>query len=166
MRRALARNARSAAGAGRGRPRLVRSRAREAREQAAEWADRGRDAVNQQKEQFRSAYEAGRQAYREATTETGAPKLVGRLESARSPPRGRQKSCDYGLAEVWLMGNLTPVFIALTGMAVTLQAGVLLAMYLAMRKSSERMETLATELKVKAIPTMELVQTGADGSPS
>ena len=52
----------------------VRSRAREAREQAAEWADRGRDVVNQQKEQFRSAYEAGRQAYREATTETGTPK--------------------------------------------------------------------------------------------
>jgi hypothetical protein len=56
------------------------------------------------------------------------------------------------------MVNLTPVFIALTGAAVMLQAGVLLAMYLAMRKSSERMETLATELKVKAIPTMELVQ--------
>src|ERR1700687_3308490 len=53
---------------------FVRSRAREAREQAAEWADRGRDVVNQQKEQFRSAYEAGRQAYREATTEAGAPK--------------------------------------------------------------------------------------------
>jgi gas vesicle protein len=52
----------------------VRSRAREAREQATEWADRGRDVMNQQKEQFRSAYEAGRQAYREATTETGAPK--------------------------------------------------------------------------------------------
>ena len=56
------------------------------------------------------------------------------------------------------MVNLTPVFIALTGAAVMLQAGVLLAMYIAMRKSSERMETLATELKVKAIPTMELVQ--------
>lgn len=52
----------------------MRSRAREAREQAAEWADRGRDVMNQQKEQFRSAYEAGRQAYREATTETGTPK--------------------------------------------------------------------------------------------
>ncbi|MGA9980454.1 MAG: YtxH domain-containing protein [Candidatus Sulfotelmatobacter sp.] len=53
---------------------FVRNRAREAREQAAEWADRGRDVVNQQKEQFRSAYEAGRQAYREATTDTGVPK--------------------------------------------------------------------------------------------
>jgi gas vesicle protein len=52
----------------------VRTRAREARGQASEWVDRGRDAVNQQKDQFRAAYEAGRQAYQEATTETGAPK--------------------------------------------------------------------------------------------
>src|SRR5271166_2853947 len=52
----------------------MRSRAREARSQASEWVDRGRDVVNQQKEQFRAAYEAGRQAYQEATTETGAPK--------------------------------------------------------------------------------------------
>jgi gas vesicle protein len=52
----------------------VRNRAREAREQAAQWADRGREVVNQQKEQFRAAYEAGRQAYQEATTETGGPK--------------------------------------------------------------------------------------------
>ena len=52
----------------------VKSRAREAREQAAGWVDRGRDVVNQQKEQFRAAYEAGRQAYHETTTETGAPK--------------------------------------------------------------------------------------------
>lgn len=52
----------------------MRSRARDARSQASEWVDRGRDVVNQQKEQFRAAYEAGRQAYQEATTETGAPK--------------------------------------------------------------------------------------------
>jgi gas vesicle protein len=52
----------------------VRGRAREAREQATEWVDRGRDVVNQQKDQFRAAYEAGRQAYQEATTETAAPK--------------------------------------------------------------------------------------------
>jgi gas vesicle protein len=52
----------------------MRSRAHEARGQASEWVDRGRDVVNQQKEQFRAAYEAGRQAYQEATTETGAPK--------------------------------------------------------------------------------------------
>jgi len=54
----------------------VRSRAQQAREQAAEWADRGREVVNQQKEQFRAAYEAGRQAYRDATAETGTSKGV------------------------------------------------------------------------------------------
>jgi gas vesicle protein len=52
----------------------VRTRTREAKEQAAQWADKGRDVVTQQKEQFRAAYEAGRQAYHEATTETTAPK--------------------------------------------------------------------------------------------
>ena len=35
---------------------FVRDRARQAREQAATWADRGREVLNQQKEQFRSAY--------------------------------------------------------------------------------------------------------------
>lgn len=52
----------------------VKNRAREARDQASEWADRGRDVVNQQKEQFRAAYEAGRQAYHEATSDTGTGK--------------------------------------------------------------------------------------------
>ena len=49
----------------------VRQRAREMKDQASQWADRGRDAVSSQKEQFRAAYEAGRQAYHEATSETG-----------------------------------------------------------------------------------------------
>jgi gas vesicle protein len=52
----------------------VRTRAREARDQASQWVDRGKDVVSQQKDQFRAAYEAGRQAYQEATTETGTPK--------------------------------------------------------------------------------------------
>jgi gas vesicle protein len=52
----------------------MRDRARVARDQASQWVDRGRDVVSQQKEQFRAAYEAGRQAYQEATTESGAPK--------------------------------------------------------------------------------------------
>ncbi len=47
----------------------VRERARQAREQAGTWAEKGRDYLNQQKEQIRSAYEAGRHAYREATAE-------------------------------------------------------------------------------------------------
>lgn len=52
----------------------VRSRAREAREQASEWADRGRDVLSQQKDQFRAAYEAGRQAYQERTAEPSGTK--------------------------------------------------------------------------------------------
>jgi gas vesicle protein len=46
---------------------FVRDRARQAREQAAGWAERGRDVLSQEKERFRSAYEAGRQAYQETT---------------------------------------------------------------------------------------------------
>jgi hypothetical protein len=56
------------------------------------------------------------------------------------------------------MENLTPLFIAITGAAVALQAGVLVAMYLTMRKSSARMEALAVEVKTKALPTLETAQ--------
>jgi hypothetical protein len=35
--------------------------------------DRGRDVLNQQKEQFRNAYEAGRQAYNETTAPAAEP---------------------------------------------------------------------------------------------
>jgi gas vesicle protein len=47
----------------------VKQRARQAREQAGNWADKGRDYLSQQKDQIRSAYEAGRQAYRDATSQ-------------------------------------------------------------------------------------------------
>jgi hypothetical protein len=50
---------------------FIRNRAKEAREQASEWAERGKDVLNQQKEQVRTAFEAGKQAYRE-TTSSGA----------------------------------------------------------------------------------------------
>ena len=55
------------------------------------------------------------------------------------------------------MDKLT-VFIALTGFAVLLQAGVLLAMYFAMRKSGDRMEALASEMKTKVMPAVEQTQ--------
>jgi hypothetical protein len=50
------------------------------------------------------------------------------------------------------------VFIALTGIAVMLQAGILAAMYFAMRQSSQRMEALAEEVKTKVLPAVEQVQ--------
>ena len=56
------------------------------------------------------------------------------------------------------MENLIPLFIALTGAAVVLQAGLLAAMYLAMRKTSTRLEALAEEVKTKALPTIVSAQ--------
>jgi gas vesicle protein len=47
----------------------VANRAKEAREQATQWVDKGKEVLDQQKDQFRSAYEAGRQAYKDATTQ-------------------------------------------------------------------------------------------------
>ncbi len=47
----------------------IKERAKQYREQANQWVERGKDMVSQQKEQIRSAVEAGKQAYREATTE-------------------------------------------------------------------------------------------------
>lgn len=52
------------------------------------------------------------------------------------------------------MENLTPVFIALTGIAVLLQAGVLIAIFVVLRKTSTKMEDLATEVKTKVLPTI------------
>jgi gas vesicle protein len=49
----------------------IRHHAREAKSQASDWVDRGRDVLSQQKDQFRAAYDAGRQAYHEATAAEG-----------------------------------------------------------------------------------------------
>lgn len=57
------------------------------------------------------------------------------------------------------MDSKLTVFIALTGLAVALQAGVLLAMYLTMRKSSARVDELVNELKTHVLPTVEQAQT-------
>jgi methyl-accepting chemotaxis protein len=56
------------------------------------------------------------------------------------------------------MENLVPIFIAITGAAVVLQACLLAAMYLAMRKTSTRLEALAEEVKTKALPAIDTAQ--------
>ncbi len=56
------------------------------------------------------------------------------------------------------MENLLPLFIAVTAAAVVLQASILVGMYVAMRKSSARMEALAEEVKSKALPTLDSTQ--------
>lgn len=55
--------------------------------------------------------------------------------------------------------TLLTVFIAITALAVLLQAGILAAMYVAMRKSSARLESLAEEVKTKVLPTIDTAQT-------
>jgi gas vesicle protein len=47
----------------------VKARAKQYRNQAGEWVDRGKEVVSQQKEQIRTAVEAGKQAYRDASAE-------------------------------------------------------------------------------------------------
>ncbi len=53
----------------------MKDRARQYREQANEWVERGKETVTQQKDQIRSAFEAGKQAYREASAEPEKSKL-------------------------------------------------------------------------------------------
>jgi len=54
--------------------------------------------------------------------------------------------------------TLLKFFIAVTTIAVAVQAGILVALYVAVRKSSERMEALATDVKTKVLPTVETAQ--------
>jgi hypothetical protein len=49
-----------------------------------------------------------------------------------------------------------PIFIACTAAAVVIQAGILVAMYLAVRQSAARMEALATEVRTKILPAAEI----------
>ncbi|HKW74223.1 MAG TPA: YtxH domain-containing protein [Terriglobales bacterium] len=44
----------------------LKNRSREARESVGDWVDRGKEVVSRGKEQFGSAMDAGRRAYREA----------------------------------------------------------------------------------------------------
>jgi hypothetical protein len=54
--------------------------------------------------------------------------------------------------------TLLKIFIAVTTFAVVIQAGIMVALYFAVRKSTAKMEALATEVTSKALPTIETVQ--------
>jgi hypothetical protein len=56
------------------------------------------------------------------------------------------------------MGNLVPLFIIATAVAVIIQAGILVALFVVVMKTTGRVEALATEVKTKALPTMETAQ--------
>ena len=55
--------------------------------------------------------------------------------------------------------DLITAFIIIAAVAIVIQACILIAMYLAMRKSSARMEAIATEVKSKVLPVVEQAQT-------
>jgi hypothetical protein len=54
--------------------------------------------------------------------------------------------------------TLLGIFIAVTAVAVVIQAGILVGLYVAVRKSTAKMEALAAQVTTKALPTMETVQ--------
>jgi len=52
--------------------------------------------------------------------------------------------------------TLLTVFIAVTAIAVLLQMAILAGMFVAVRKTSAKVESLAEEVKTKVLPTAEL----------
>jgi methyl-accepting chemotaxis protein len=55
-----------------------------------------------------------------------------------------------------MSNGLLTLFIAVTAAAVLLQAGILFGMFLAVRKTSAKVESLAEDVKTKVLPTAEL----------
>ncbi len=56
------------------------------------------------------------------------------------------------------MDGWLAAFVAITGLAVLLQAGVLLAMYIQMRQTSRRVENIATDLQSRVNPILTRIQ--------
>jgi hypothetical protein len=54
--------------------------------------------------------------------------------------------------------NLLLAFIIVAAAAIVIQAGILVGMFVVMRRSSTRMEALANEIKGKVLPTVGTVQ--------
>jgi hypothetical protein len=53
------------------------------------------------------------------------------------------------------MENLLIIFIVITGLAVVIQAGVLIALYLTISRSSGRVEAIASDLHKRALPALD-----------
>ena len=56
------------------------------------------------------------------------------------------------------MENLVPLFIICTAIAVIIQAGILVALFVVVRKTTGRVEKIATEVSTKALPLIESAQ--------
>ena len=61
------------------------------------------------------------------------------------------------------MENLLIIFIVVTGLAVVLQAGVMVALYLSVKQTSARMEAMTSEVHKRAVPMLEkMTEAGAN----
>ncbi|HEX4424839.1 MAG TPA: hypothetical protein VH079_05545, partial [Terriglobales bacterium] len=49
-----------------------------------------------------------------------------------------------------------PYFVGVTAAAVVIQAGILVAMFVALKKTTTRVEALATDVQTKILPTVEI----------
>jgi hypothetical protein len=56
------------------------------------------------------------------------------------------------------MDKLVPLFIICTAVAVMIQAGILVALFVAVRRTSGRVEALASEVTSKALPAIDTAQ--------
>lgn len=56
---------------------FIKRRGQEAKDSAAEYVERGRSAINKQRDNFSAAVDAGKAAYREAVGGTGEPGTEG-----------------------------------------------------------------------------------------
>lgn len=56
------------------------------------------------------------------------------------------------------MDKLVPLFIIATAVAVIIQAGILVALFVVVRKTTCRVEKLASEVSTKALPLIETTQ--------
>ena len=54
------------------------------------------------------------------------------------------------------MTDYLPYFVGVTAAAVVLQAGILVGLFLAVRKTSARVEALAAEVQTKVLPTVDM----------
>ena len=57
------------------------------------------------------------------------------------------------------MDKLVPLFIIFTAIAVMIQAGILVALFVVVRKTTGRVEKIASEVNTKALPLIETTQT-------
>ncbi len=56
------------------------------------------------------------------------------------------------------MDKFVPLFIICTAVAVIIQAGILVALFVVVRKTTSRVEALSGEISTKALPAIDTVQ--------